>query len=251
METKTCCRCGRKLPKTREYFHRLSRTKDGFYYYCKECAGFSFGKPWTKKTATNNGIKKCTKCERELPLDMFTKLSRTYDGYHPNCKICLNQHRKQYREKNKEYFVNVSKKYREDNGPAINARRRQLYKESENKRDRCNMAKEKRRSLKSKLDATLTPNQWEIIKKAFGNQCAYCGKELPLQQEHFVALSKGGEYTHNNIIPACKICNCSKNATDFFEWYPRQSFYSKKREKAILKFLGYSKPGAQQPALMI
>ena len=252
METKVCCRCGRELPRTREYFHKLSRTRDGFYYYCKECAGYSFGKPWTKKTVTNNGIKKCTKCGRELPLEMFTKLSRTYDGYHCNCKDCLNKHRKQYRDKNQKYLMNKFREYRKNKGETLNARRRQIYRESEDKRDRCTIEKEKRRSLKNKLDATLTKNQWIVIKEIFNNNCAYCGKEKPLQQDHFIALSNSGEYTHNNIIPACKNCNASKNDTDFFKWYPNQENYSPKREKAILKFLGYDKQGTmQQPMLLI
>jgi len=266
LKTKICCRCRRELPKTREYFHKLSRATDGFYYCCKECAGFSFGKPWPKKTATNNGIKKCTKCERELPLDMFTKLSRTYDGYHPNCKICLNQHRKQYREKNKEYFVNVSRQYRKDNGPSINAgrrrqyiknrdritsERRKKYKTDEDYRIKDIINSQNRRVHKKNTSSTLTISQWQVITEYFKNKCAYCGQVKPLEQEHFIPLSKKGEYTHNNIIAACKSCNCSKRDKDFFEWYPKQKFYSPKREKAILNFLGYSKQGTQQPALMI
>mgnify|MGYP003489420683 CR=1 FL=1 len=78
------------------------------------------------------------------------------------------------------------------------------------------------------------------IKLEFNNKCAYCGKEKPLSQEHFVALSKGGEFTINNIIPSCQNCNSSKRATDFFEWYPKFKHYSKKREQIILKFLNYN-----------
>ena len=251
METKVCCRCGRELPKTREYFRRYNRSKDGFQYHCKECAGFRFGKPWVREMTANSGIKKCTKCGRELPLEMFTKLSRTHDGYHSNCKDCKSQYEKQYKNRDRKRFAEYSRQYRKDNEPVVNAGRRKLYEESEDKRDRCNMEKEKRRSLKNQLDATLTPYQWGIIKELFGNRCAYCGKKLPLQQDHFVPLSKMGSYTHTNILPACKGCNCSKQAQDPFVWYPKFRYYSKKREAAILKFLGYANQETQQPALMI
>lgn len=96
-----------------------------------------------------------------------------------------------------------------------------------------------RKSRKHLLPFTLTIAQWELIKLSFNNCCAYCGKELPLAQEHFIALSKGGEYSANNIIPSCKSCNSRKRDKDFFEWYPTYKHYSKKREHIILKFLGY------------
>ncbi len=95
------------------------------------------------------------------------------------------------------------------------------------------------------LPATLTVDQWLSIKAAFNNKCAYCGKELPLAQEHFVALSKDGEYAISNIIPACHSCNSSKNNKDFFSWYPKYKYYSKNREKIILKYLCYTDQGQQ------
>ena len=98
---------------------------------------------------------------------------------------------------------------------------------------------QKRRAAKKQLSNSLTTKQWNKIKEHFDNKCAYCGKELPLAQEHFIPLSDGGEYTHNNIIPACKSCNSSKKNKSFFDWYPKYKRYSKKREKNILKFLGY------------
>jgi 5-methylcytosine-specific restriction endonuclease McrA len=88
--------------------------------------------------------------------------------------------------------------------------------------------------------------------ETFDNKCAYCGKEKPLAQDHFVPLSKGGEYTNNNIICSCKSCNSSKSDKDFFEWYPEQLFYSKEREAKILKYLNYDKKTqTQQLALII
>ena len=101
------------------------------------------------------------------------------------------------------------------------------------------MRNQRRMALKRKLSSTLTLAQWENMKMHFNNKCAYCGKELPLAQEHFLALTKGGEYTVNNIIPSCKTCNSSKCNKDFFTWYPKYKYFSKKREKIILKFLNY------------
>ena len=78
----------------------------------------------------------------------------------------------------------------------------------------------------------------EIIKE-FEYKCAYCGEETDLEKEHFIPVSKDGDYTIENIIPACRKCNCSKYNSDFFEWYPTYEFYDTDREIHILKYLGY------------
>jgi len=102
------------------------------------------------------------------------------------------------------------------------------------------------------LPATLTLNQWKQIKEDFNYQCAYCGKHLEnLTQDHFIALENGGEYTKENIIPACMSCNTSKRDKDFFEWYPQQDFYSKEREKRILEHLKYITQNNQQLKLAL
>ena len=61
-----------------------------------------------------------------------------------------------------------------------------------------------------------------------------------------MALTSLGEYTINNIIPACRGCNGSKNDKVFSEWYPKYKHYSKKREVFILKYLKYNKQNNQQ-----
>lgn len=97
------------------------------------------------------------------------------------------------------------------------------------------------RTLQKKEEFALSESQWNRALESFNNTCAYCGaRDKRLQQEHFIPLSKGGEYTVNNIIPACSKCNRSKYNYSFFEWYPKQEFYSKEREKKILDYLNYN-----------
>lgn len=126
-----------------------------------------------------------------------------------------------YNEKRKEHNKERGQKWRKD------------YPE------KSRLACQKRRAIKRNLPCDLTIEQWENIKLHFNNKCCYCGKESPLEQEHFLALTKGGEFTFNNIIPACRSCNAKKYNKNFFEWYPKQKSYSIKREKFILKFLNY------------
>ena len=117
---------------------------------------------------------------------------------------------------------------------------------------------QRRRSLLSKLPATLTLEQWQQIKVDFNNKCAYCGMteeehrkrfNEQIHQEHFIPLFKSGEYTHNNIIPACRSCNSSKQDTDFFEWYPTYEYYNEEREQFILEYLGYIEEIQKAPTM--
>lgn len=69
----------------------------------------------------------------------------------------------------------------------------------------------KRRAQARRVLATLTNSQWEAIKKAYRNHCAYCGKHsLRLTQDHVIPISKGGGHTAENVVPACRSCNSSK-----------------------------------------
>lgn len=57
----------------------------------------------------------------------------------------------------------------------------------------------------------LTRAQWDSIKATFGQRCAYCGeKPKRLTQDHLIPLSKGGDHTAANVVPACKPCNSRK-----------------------------------------
>jgi len=173
------------------------------------------------------------------------------------CKSCVNEYyhlhkepidnrSRQYKEDNKEILAIKGKEYRKNNKDKISKSSKE-YKQSHKEESR--IYSNNRRALKRKLPHTLTIAQWRLMKQHFGNSCSYCGEERQLTQDHFVPSSKGGEYTINNIIPACGNCNSSKNNSDFFKWYPKQPFYSEEREKRILAYLGY-KNNVQQLALV-
>ncbi|MCY6372437.1 HNH endonuclease [Clostridium ganghwense] len=158
--------------------------------------------------------------------------------YYQKNRDKLIEYSKQYCKENKDKVYETQKRRRKNNRKKINEIHREWCR---NNPEKIRIRGQRRRARKKELLATLNDKQWEQIKRYFNNRCAYCGKEAPLTQEHFIPLSKGGEYTINNIIPSCTSCNCSKKDRDFFEWYPKYHYYSKKREKFILEYLGYHK----------
>ena len=149
------------------------------------------------------------------------------------------------REANPEQTKAAGEKWRGANPERARADTRAWQKANPEK---TRQYKHRRNATKRSLLSTLTVTQWGDIKLHFNNTCCYCGEEKPLHQEHFLALSNKGEYSHNNILPSCSSCNSSKGAKPFSLWYPRFKHYSKKREKIIFNFLNY-KNGIQQLAL--
>lgn len=55
---------------------------------------------------------------------------------------------------------------------------------------------------------------------ALGKCCAYCGVQSDKQPDpdHVVALSRGGDNTIDNILPACRRCNSDKRTLTIAEW---------------------------------
>lgn len=68
----------------------------------------------------------------------------------------------------------------------------------------------------------LTQAQWFRILEAWG-RCAYCGAEEPaLQKDCVLPISRGGRYTVDNVVPACRSCNASKCNAEVTSWMRRR-----------------------------
>lgn len=227
-KTKICSTCKMEYPATPEYFFRDSPRADGLKYICKKCS-YKIYKDYYNKNQ-----------------EKYAQLRQEYNT--KNRDIINKLAREKYRN-NREYNILRSKEYQKRNKEKVKDRQRK-YNLRESTKKKWVIYSQHRRNLKKNLRSDLSNSKWVIIQNAFDNKCAYCGKEEKLTQDHFIPLSKGGEYSHDNIIPACMRCNSSKNNNDFFSWYPKQQFYNKLREKKILSFLHYSKNRIQQLSLL-
>ena len=73
-----------------------------------------------------------------------------------------------------------------------------------------------------RVEHDLTAEQWAALREAWGG-CAYCGAtDAPLQRDCVLALSRGGRYTLDNIVPACRACNTSKCNDEVTGWLRRK-----------------------------
>lgn len=251
VNSKACSKCSRELPGTPEYFYRNNTTKDGLRYECKDCHK---PKLTTKKEHVPEGYKKCSECDQVLPASTkyFCRKKAGKYGLDSRCKKCDAEYRNKHKDRAKEYHrLNYIQ-----NKEVIGQRNSEWHRKNKSS---LIVRKQRRRARQRKLPATLTEIQWIEMKAHFNNECAYCGMteeqhyveyNEQLHQEHFIPLSNGGEYTHNNIIPSCRKCNASKHDGNFFEWYPAFEKYDNKREKKILEYLNYNDKGIQQLSIL-
>ncbi|KUI27188.1 endonuclease [Mycobacterium sp. IS-1742] len=81
----------------------------------------------------------------------------------------------------------------------------------------------RRRTLRvARVVNDLTAAEWSALKEAW-NGCAYCGAtEGTMQRDCVMAISRGGRYTLDNVVPACASCNTSKCNDEVTGWMRRK-----------------------------
>lgn len=148
--------------------------------------------------------------------------------------------RRSYEAKREEYLAK-NKANREANRDRINAeraaknrqnpeparQRARAWYNANRERARAQARKWKRKNPEKRLESQrerrakkkgapiikLTAAQWALILDYFGHACAYCGVTgVSLTQDHVVPLSRGGEHSAANVVPACVHCNSRKFA---------------------------------------
>lgn len=273
-ETKICTKCKKELPANDKYFRKV-KPKYKLKSECRQCER-EYNKKY-EKTYYKSNKERILKRSSEYHKLNAEKRKEKMKEYYKNNRESRLEYQKEYHKNNRDIILAKGREFRanEENKELIKKRRKQFYQDNKDKlkekfiqyrprklmlskmwrernKDKIKIYNQKNKEIfevnrqkriakKKELPNTLTAEQWIFIKDVFDNKCAYCGRELPLAQDHFIPLSKGGEYTVNNIIPACKSCNSSKRSEDFFKWYPNYEYYSKERERFILKYLEYKK----------
>ena len=90
-----------------------------------------------------------------------------------------------------------------------------------NRSRRARAARKRKRRMDS-IDHDLTAEQWAALKDAWSG-CAYCGAtDSALQRDCVMAISRGGRYTVDNVVPACASCNTSKCNDEVTGWMRRK-----------------------------
>ena len=116
-----------------------------------------------------------------------------------------------------------AEKYYLDNPEKMKGSKRRYNQTSKGKATK-QRAKIKRRTNLGNVVNTLTAEEWIDILKEYKFKCAYCGREFTLfdreTRDHVIPISKGGDNTKENVVPACQSCNSkkfNKNEMKFLE----------------------------------
>jgi 5-methylcytosine-specific restriction endonuclease McrA len=102
-----------------------------------------------------------------------------------------------------------------------------------------------------RVEHDLSPEQWAALKDAWGG-CAYCGATaIPLQRDCVQPISRGGRYTLDNIVPACRSCNARKWNQEVTGWLRRRRLDERAFLRRWLDITGSitRRFGADDPAL--
>jgi hypothetical protein len=177
------------------------------------------------------------------------------------CKDCRKIQSKRYRDRSKEKRYAYNKWYRENRTDKLRAtqkRYRESHKEEmakywkehvdnffiyrNNRKDKAKIETAKwhkdhpekcryytklhNARVKGAKITDFTMEQWDELIIEYNYRCTYCGKYyLHLEQDHIQPLTKGGDHTKSNIVPACKPCNSSKKDKSLTQW--RKTAYYK------------------------
>ena len=126
------------------------------------------------------------------------------------------QHKKDY-IKNKDSYLRRARKWQRENP--------EKYKEQHKKHSLKFFRTEKGRACRQRTNTmrrvrmkkivnTLTAQEWLDILEKYNYKCAYCDTEFEVEnmptRDHVIPISRGGNNTKENIVPACKSCNREK-----------------------------------------
>lgn len=76
----------------------------------------------------------------------------------------------------------------------------------------------------ARVEHDLTDDQWAALTVAWQG-CAYCdATDGPFQRDCVLPISRGGRYTLDNVVPACRSCNASKCNFEVTSWMRRKRY---------------------------
>lgn len=217
---KVCHGCLIECPDSVEYFFN-KEDRDIGSTRCKKCKGTEYGVYMPNVVYADQipeGFQICMDCG--ILIGKIRVNSR--------CSAC-------YKKYNKKL----------NNSPRAVVYRKEYY-EKESTRKRVRRIGQNRRSMKANAITDLTLEEYEETLNYFNRECSYCGisEEYHLDiysenmhQDHIIPLLHLGGYTKNNIIPACKSCNCSKGSKNLDEYYDYDTQFTEDRYNKIIKFI--------------
>jgi 5-methylcytosine-specific restriction endonuclease McrA len=192
--------------------------------------------------------KRCTRCNQWKDSSEFYKDKSKLDGLKSHCKTCHETYKRSYRATPAARLLQERREYvrrfcvvaivAPDSTAALfqawrdrNIARRKAHLRAHLKKWHAQHRNESRRWARDNRELirtsaqeqraaraeaainTLSPPEWQWLLEQFEFRCAYCGQQGDgLTPDHVIPLSRGGNNSLSNIVPACGPCNIRKGA---------------------------------------
>ena len=177
--------------------------------------------------------KVCSACCEWKPAAEFTRRAASRDGLQGKCKSCRAVYDARRYAANRDELLAQKRRYnathRDEQGE-YNRQYHAAHREAIHERKRAydaenlGLGREKsRRRRARKFNATIGPVDETAIYER-DKVCIYCGSGEDLTVDHIVSLFSGGPHCEDNLVVACRRCNCSKGARPLTEWLETQPY---------------------------
>lgn len=138
----------------------------------------------------------CSRCGDWKPLTEFYIKASLPSGVGRICKECCREQARRYGMENRKKRQEYRRKWNAKNKDKV----RSYIRKALNKR-RARLA-----------SVIVRPIDERVVYERCHHCCVYCGRVDDLTLDHVIPIAKGGPHTEDNLVIACKKCNCKKGA---------------------------------------
>lgn len=187
---------------------KCGKTERDKYNHCLPCNREGLRKAYAAKKAEHN--------------------ARAKKAYEARRDYYLEKHR-EWHKQNPERAKALSAKWNEANPGAMTARGT-AWRRNNPEKARAAVSKYRSanpdvglalnhayRARQKQAQGKFTSREWKALKASYHGRCVYCGNAATTA-DHVVPISRGGSNSIENIAPACRPCNSSKNDTSLLAW---------------------------------
>lgn len=242
--TKTCTKCG--IEKELSEFHRSKNGRLGRASKCAKCSLINHAEYYAQNSSkikervnkyrldNKEKIKKAKqKHYQKNKKRLLKKQVRYYadnreivlennKNYYSKNKESRNKYRRKYAQEHPQKEKGYRENYQNTHRDKVRAARAAYRSRNPNKTnewraanpDKAKAISQRRRANKCSVEINdFTADQWTQLKEKYNYQCVYCGcVSNKLTMDHIIPISRGGNHTLENILPACQQCNSKKGA---------------------------------------
>jgi len=175
---------------------------------CRECgAGLIVKENW-RPSCAKGGKRICITCQKVYDRQYRKEHKEKRTAYQRQYRIAHQSYYKKHRAEWKRKHPGYIKQWWEEH-PNYMRRWRQANPDK---------VQEYRCRRRAHLANAIEKVNIQAIYDLYDNTCIYCGSKEHLTLDHILPLNQGGSHSEDNLVVACRSCNCSKQDTLLFDW---------------------------------